>query len=353
MKRIVHLGLIILLLVNLVACGEKRSVSTWQEQYDLGVRYLSEGNYEEAIIAFRAAIEIDGMNIDGYLGLGNAYCGTHEFEKAIETFVVVFNMDATSIEACIGLGDAYWELGNYEEAARYYWKTKFRGANETTYLRLAKLYLSMNDIYSATYALEEGWNSTRNEDILKMYRDVFVPISKQEIYRPNGDLEIAYEYTWDDLKRLIACNHYEIGWLDSLGRWIETESREGNLECTETQTWSYNDVSGTVTMRESMITGHENVSEYEYDCAIGVYGVINGLGSPYCTTSSNPYRKTETYEYTETGEYDGIVLSNHDYVSNFGGHSKYTFDEADMVTRIDSYDENGILTGYTLIAYAK
>ena len=33
--------------------------SGWQEQYDLGVRYLSDGNYEDAIIAFTAAIEID------------------------------------------------------------------------------------------------------------------------------------------------------------------------------------------------------------------------------------------------------------------------------------------------------
>ena len=60
MKRIqykvtVILGILILLLT---ACGQSQEVR-WQEQYDLGVRYLSEGNYEEAIIAFTAAIEID------------------------------------------------------------------------------------------------------------------------------------------------------------------------------------------------------------------------------------------------------------------------------------------------------
>ena len=56
-----HLAVLLavtLLAVCLSACGagtEKK----WQEQYDLGVRYLSEGNYEEAVIAFTAAIEID------------------------------------------------------------------------------------------------------------------------------------------------------------------------------------------------------------------------------------------------------------------------------------------------------
>lgn len=32
---------------------------SWQEQYDFAVRYLSGGNYEETIITFTDAIEID------------------------------------------------------------------------------------------------------------------------------------------------------------------------------------------------------------------------------------------------------------------------------------------------------
>ena len=51
-------GLVLMLMILLTACGQNAKTK-WQEQYDLGVRYLSEGNYEEAIIAFTAAIEID------------------------------------------------------------------------------------------------------------------------------------------------------------------------------------------------------------------------------------------------------------------------------------------------------
>lgn len=40
--------------ILLAACGQR--APTWQEQYDLGVRYLGEGSYEEAIIAFTATI---------------------------------------------------------------------------------------------------------------------------------------------------------------------------------------------------------------------------------------------------------------------------------------------------------
>jgi len=62
---VLKLTIILLLLGILTSCGMK--VPTWQEQYDLGVRYLSEGNYEEAIIAFTAAIEIDPNYTDTYL----------------------------------------------------------------------------------------------------------------------------------------------------------------------------------------------------------------------------------------------------------------------------------------------
>ena len=56
MKRRFCALLAVLLL--LTACGQTAEAA-WQEQYDLGMKYLSEGNYEEAIIAFTAAIEID------------------------------------------------------------------------------------------------------------------------------------------------------------------------------------------------------------------------------------------------------------------------------------------------------
>ena len=68
------------MLVLLTACGQ--SAPTWQEQYDLGVRYLSEGNYEEAIIAFTVAIEIDPKRAEAYIGLADAYTGQGDMEKA-------------------------------------------------------------------------------------------------------------------------------------------------------------------------------------------------------------------------------------------------------------------------------
>ena len=66
----------------LTACGENVEAQ-WQEQYDLGVRYLSEGTYEDAIIAFTAAIDIDPKQPDAYLKIAEAYVAIGDIDSAI------------------------------------------------------------------------------------------------------------------------------------------------------------------------------------------------------------------------------------------------------------------------------
>lgn len=60
------------------AAGEGRENGTeetldWQSQYELGLRLLNEGSYEEAILAFTAAIEIDPNRAASYVNRGDAY----------------------------------------------------------------------------------------------------------------------------------------------------------------------------------------------------------------------------------------------------------------------------------------
>ena len=80
MRRFTALLLTGLLLLSLIACGAK---SPWQEQYDLGMRYLNEGNYQEAVIAFEAAIEIDPKRPEAYLGAAEAYIAADDIDAAI------------------------------------------------------------------------------------------------------------------------------------------------------------------------------------------------------------------------------------------------------------------------------
>lgn len=43
----------------LAACGQKNVQTTWQEQYQMGVKYLNDMDYQQALLAFKAAISID------------------------------------------------------------------------------------------------------------------------------------------------------------------------------------------------------------------------------------------------------------------------------------------------------
>ena len=120
MKRYVSMLLALLMVVGLCACGQKTSAPTWQEQYDLGIRYLSEGNYEEAIIAFTAVIDIDPKNAGALSGRGRAYVLSGETEAnlaaALADFEAAVAADETLAEAWLGLADVYIRMGEYDKA---------------------------------------------------------------------------------------------------------------------------------------------------------------------------------------------------------------------------------------------
>ena len=86
MKRIIAIVLLVaLLLVALLMAGCVSKAMTWQEQYDLGVRYLSEGKYGEAILAFNEAIHIDPRKAVAYIGTGDAYMALAGRSSDIQT----------------------------------------------------------------------------------------------------------------------------------------------------------------------------------------------------------------------------------------------------------------------------
>jgi len=117
MKR-THAAFILIFSLFLSACGQ--STPTWQEQYDMGVRYLSEGNYEEAIIAFTAAIEIDPKQALAYLGRGDSYVGSGTTEEnlaaALTDYELAIELDEANVVAYLRLADVYIRKGEYDKS---------------------------------------------------------------------------------------------------------------------------------------------------------------------------------------------------------------------------------------------
>ena len=67
------IGMIFLLMaVCLAGCG-KSVEKQIAEQLELGNKYLTEANYEQAIVAFNKVIELDPKQSDAYIGLTQVY----------------------------------------------------------------------------------------------------------------------------------------------------------------------------------------------------------------------------------------------------------------------------------------
>ena len=116
-SRVLSWLLTLALLLSITGCGSGSGESSWQEQYDLGVRYLSEGNYEEAIIAFTAAIEIDPKRPEAYVGRGDAYWAQEDAASAQADYAAALErMDQAGADLYGKLAEAWVALGDREQA---------------------------------------------------------------------------------------------------------------------------------------------------------------------------------------------------------------------------------------------
>jgi len=78
---IVAIALLTIVVLFMPKTAEARAI---RENLDLGDKYLSELNYEQAIASYLAVIEIDPKNESALLGLADAYVAQGEFDKAEE-----------------------------------------------------------------------------------------------------------------------------------------------------------------------------------------------------------------------------------------------------------------------------
>lgn len=126
MKRFMSLWLMICITLLLSACGQQVPVQstepadvsngmTWQEQYDLGMRYLTEGSYAEAIIAFTAAIEIDPKQAEAYIGRGDAYIGMTGEEAAERDYLYAIELNASIPSVYTKLAEIYLKQGEWDK----------------------------------------------------------------------------------------------------------------------------------------------------------------------------------------------------------------------------------------------
>lgn len=80
-------AIVILILAAFLApvIKQRNMQKRFEEQMDLGNRYLLEQNYEAAVVAFGKAIEIDPRQAESYRKMAEAYVGLGDYENAVLT----------------------------------------------------------------------------------------------------------------------------------------------------------------------------------------------------------------------------------------------------------------------------
>ncbi len=85
-RRIKHkiFSAVLLIIIIVLMAGCKKKLN-FQQYLDIGDKYLLELNYEEAVVAFTKAIELEPREIGAYEKLASAYTAQGNTEQALET----------------------------------------------------------------------------------------------------------------------------------------------------------------------------------------------------------------------------------------------------------------------------
>ncbi|MDO4622007.1 MAG: VWA domain-containing protein [Eubacteriales bacterium] len=124
-----------------------------QRELASGHRYLEQADYDQAILAYEAAVEIDAKSPEAYVGLGSAYMQKAQkfdsdqetkiikaYDRSISAFETVTTLKPEDADAYIHLGDAcilqaetYISMNRSEDAAEAYKKASEAYLNAQEY----------------------------------------------------------------------------------------------------------------------------------------------------------------------------------------------------------------------------
>lgn len=328
MKRICSWILTIALIMGLAGCSQSTEAQ-WQEQYDLGVRYLSEDNYEDAIIAFTAAIEIDPKRADAYVGRGGAYIGIGETEENLATaladYEAVLDMDDSVVAAWLGLTDVYIRMGDYDTALEI-----IREAAEKT---------------------------NGDPDILSKLEDMENGIFEDSSGKPRQ--EITYDETGAVLWRLVHS-------YDSMGREAAVTSYDGQGACTGHVDLAYDErgnrvvsyAMSTVVIRRDLT--YDNQDNLIKEVVYGEDGQVQefmkyAYNADGLESSCERYYPDGALWSTLTFEYDssGNMTRQNDYRDGvLAIYDIYEYDKDGKQLKVSYYDgPTGELLDYEVFLY--
>lgn len=332
----------LLLAVLLAGCQKKMD---FQDYLDLGEKYLTEANYEEAIVAFTKAIEIDPKQAAAY-------------EKRAEVYTA--RIQAGGVDDVSQWTDEI--RGFYASGeADYLIAIELEPKTAGNYEKLAELYLLAGETEKAVDILKKGYEETGDEALDKRRQEIeasqITSTVDPSVY--NGSMTM-------EMYMIMPYPEYfgkEVNTYDGMGRMTSFEWYDFDGTVSETYYWKYDDEAGKTYEESSEVyyegieteSGKENGQEVtgakgtrmwnstqEIDGCKDQARYRPSIGSG----SGNPpviwYAMTDPTKKPENGK---IHMENEQYAT-------YEYDSLGRVSAIHSYTSGGEETGYCIITYS-
>lgn len=330
MKRACGIIEIIILLILATACS-KNTAERWQEQYDLGMRYLEEENYEEAIVAFTAAIEIDSNYADAYTGRGNAYIFSGETDEhlaqALSDYQKALELDEENTAAYLGIADIYIRQGNYEDALEILNEgLEKTGGNEEIAAKIAEIESGNITDSSGNVRRRNGYDAS---GALIWFHEF--------TYSVDGKQSSVTSFDMDSNQTGHVDLTYDEAGLPHVSYVYFTDGAVGKLVYER-------DSSGGI-IKEEHYGPEGNLVRYyinEYDTAGNMIRQEN-------YTPDGELEGTEEYEYNGQGQ--RIKRSYYDIDGTLSWYETYEYDSNGNRRRYDNYDSDGQLSWYQISLY--
>ena len=157
-----------------------------EECLDLGGRYMNDLNYEDAIVAFQKAVDIDPRNKEAAIGLAGALEGDGQYEQAEAVYLTVPEKYPAEGEAYVALAELYIRLGRQDEARELLAQAVSRMEDEEV-VRLYGKTTPKPPVFSVAPGTYDTWQmveirSENREEIIYVTMDGTEPDEESLIY---------------------------------------------------------------------------------------------------------------------------------------------------------------------------
>jgi len=216
MKRIISLLLVMMLATaTFSACSILQRNLSADELLDLGEKHLLELDYEQALVQFEKAIEVEPMNPRAYISAAEAYVELGDTDKAMEVLQqglellpddpeIAAMLEELTAAELLALGEKYLLEQEYEQALEPFLKvTEIRPNIPRGYTGAADAYVGLERIDDAIEVLEIGVELTQDETVIARLEELLEQKKQMNKESYQRDREIYTQYLlnggYDDL----------------------------------------------------------------------------------------------------------------------------------------------------------